>query len=150
MSKRFWQTIALGLGTLLTTLLLLIGYMVNHQAIALPQIQHMTQVSSADQLSDVTSIDRLLDVIPSDYYYPALQNLIEKYACISGNRDRYFRAERPIVRAEVVGQIVTCLDRETDLVAASTAELATSEDLLTTRRLLEQLSQESDALQEAK
>ena len=135
MSKQFWRTLALALGTLLTTLILLVGQVYTAQAIVEPQPQLVAQAGGF-------TVDRLSDVAPTDYYYTSLQNLVEKYACVTGYPDLTFQASRSIVRAEVIGQLSSCLDRFGELIAASTADLATSEDLLTQQRLITEFSQE--------
>ncbi|MBW4516463.1 MAG: iron uptake porin [Timaviella obliquedivisa GSE-PSE-MK23-08B] len=88
------------------------------------------------------TIDRLSDVRPSDWAYTALQNLVEKYACIVGYPNLTYQGNRALTRYEFAAGLSSCLDRISDLIAASTADLATAEDLATLQRLQEEFAAE--------
>ena len=88
------------------------------------------------------TIDRLSDVRPSDWAYTALQNLVEKYACIVGYPNLTYQGNRALTRYEFAAGLSSCLDRISDLIAASTADLATKEDLATLQRLQEEFAAE--------
>jgi hypothetical protein len=88
------------------------------------------------------TIDRLSDVQPSDWAYTALQNLVEKYACIVGYPNLTYQGNRALTRYEFAAGLSSCLDRISDLIAASTADLATKEDLATLQRLQEEFAAE--------
>jgi Carbohydrate-selective porin, OprB family/S-layer homology domain len=122
-----------------------------------PVAQVAAPVTSADSLSQIVqysnqgrrlsqsgglTIDRLSDVRPSDWAYTALQNLVEKYACIVGYPNLTYQGNRALTRYEFAAGLSACLDRISDLIAASTADLATKEDLTTLQRLQEEFAAE--------
>jgi hypothetical protein len=112
-----------------------------------------TQVSSFDQLaqysnesqtgmSQVTSISQLSDVQPTDWAFQALQSLVERYGCIAGYPDGTYKGSRAMTRYEFAAGMNACLDRISELIASSTADLATQEDLATLQRLQEEFAAE--------
>jgi hypothetical protein len=104
-------------------------------------IQYSNEGSRLSQSGGLT-IDRLSDVRPSDWAYTALQNLVEKYACIVGYPNLTYQGNRALTRYEFAAGLSSCLDRISDLIAASTADLATKEDLATLQRLQEEFASE--------
>ena len=120
----------------------------------------ITSVSSLDQvaqygsegsgnsnsLSQVTSITQLSDVQPTDWAYQALQSLVERYGCIAGYPDGTYKGQRAMTRFEFAAGMNACLDRISELIASSTADLATKEDLATLQRLQEEFAAELAAL----
>ncbi|NER79204.1 MAG: S-layer homology domain-containing protein [Leptolyngbya sp. SIO1D8] len=42
-------------------------------------------------MAQITSVDELTDVLPTDWAYTALQNLVNQYGCIEGYPNRTFR-----------------------------------------------------------
>jgi Carbohydrate-selective porin, OprB family/S-layer homology domain len=115
---------------------------------AAPSVDSLSQViqysNESDRLSQSggLTIDRLSDVRPSDWAYTALQNLVEKYACIVGYPNLTYQGNRALTRYEFAAGLSSCLDRISDLIAASTADLATKEDLATLQRLQEEFAAE--------
>jgi hypothetical protein len=104
-------------------------------------IQYSNEGNGLAQAGGLT-IDRLSDVRPSDWAYTALQNLVEKYACIVGYPNLTYQGNRALTRYEFAAGLSSCLDRISDLIAASTADLATKEDLATLQRLQEEFASE--------
>jgi len=104
-------------------------------------VQYSNEGNSLAQSGGLT-IDRLSDVRPSDWAYTALQNLVEKYACIVGYPNLTYQGNRALTRYEFAAGLSSCLDRISDLIAASTADLATKEDLATLQRLQEEFAAE--------
>jgi hypothetical protein len=92
--------------------------------------------------SQVTSITQLSDVRPEDWAYQALQSLVERYGCIAGYPDGTYRGQSAMTRYEFAAGLNACLDRISELIAASTADLATREDLATLQRLQEEFAAE--------
>lgn len=105
---------------------------------------HRVQTDST--LGQVTSIDQFSDVQPTDWAYQALQSLVERYGCIVGYPDGTYRGQRALTRFEFAAGMNACLDRISELLAASTADLATREDLATLQRLQEEFAAELAAL----
>ncbi|MBI4784613.1 MAG: carbohydrate porin [Oscillatoriophycideae cyanobacterium NC_groundwater_1537_Pr4_S-0.65um_50_18] len=96
-------------------------------------------VGSQDQ---VTSISQLSDVQPTDWAFQALQSLVERYGCIAGYPDGTYKGSRAMTRYEFAAGMNACLDRISELIASSTADLATQEDLATLQRLQEEFAAE--------
>lgn len=102
-------------------------------------LQYSDNQSSIDQ---VTSITQFSDVQPTDWAYQALQSLVERYGCIVGYPDGTYRGQSALTRFEFAAGLNACLDRISELIAASTADLATREDLATLQRLQEEFAAE--------
>ncbi|PSB55362.1 porin, partial [filamentous cyanobacterium CCP1] len=98
--------------------------------------------NNQDSLSQVTSITQLSDVRPEDWAFQALQSLVERYGCIVGYPDGTYRGQSALTRYEFAAGLNACLDRISELIAASTADLATREDLATLQRLQEEFAAE--------
>jgi hypothetical protein len=114
---------------------------------SVPLNQSKTQVSeqpirSNPALSQVTSVSQLSDVSPTDWAFQALQSLVERYGCIVGYPDSTYKGSRAITRYEFAAGLNACLDRISELIASSTADLATEDDLATMRRLQEEFAAE--------
>ncbi|PSB07317.1 hypothetical protein C7B76_28220 [filamentous cyanobacterium CCP2] len=92
--------------------------------------------------AQVTSINQLTDVQPTDWAFQALQSLVERYGCIVGYPDSTYRGQSALTRYEFAAGLNACLDRISELIAASTADLATREDLATLQRLQEEFASE--------
>ncbi|MBD2436061.1 carbohydrate porin [Nostoc sp. FACHB-110] len=86
-------------------------------------------------MAQVTSVSQLNDVQPTDWAFAALQSLVERYNCIAGYPNNQFRGDRAVSRYEFAAGMNACLDRINEIIASSTAELVTREDLATIQRL---------------
>lgn len=93
-------------------------------------------------LDQVTSVSQLSDVNPTDWAFQALQSLVERYGCIAGYPDGTYRGNRAMTRFEFAAGVNACLDRITELIAASTADLVTRDDLTLLQRLQEEFAAE--------
>ncbi len=113
---------------------------------SLNQIMQYSNEGSSQSMSQVTSITQLSDVQPTDWAYQALQSLVERYGCIAGYPDGTYKGQRAMTRFEFAAGMNACLDRISELIAASTADLATKEDLATLQRLQEEFAAELAAL----
>jgi hypothetical protein len=98
------------------------------------------------RVGQVTSVSQLTDVKPTDWAFQALQSLVERYGCIAGYPDRTYRGNRALTRYEFAAGLNACLDRVNELIAASTATLATKEELATMKRLQAEFREELDEL----
>ena len=92
--------------------------------------------------AQVTSISQLSDVQPTDWAFQALQSLVERYGCIVGYPDSTYKGSRALTRYEFAAGLNACMDRISELIASSTADLATKEDLATLQRLQEEFAAE--------
>lgn len=97
---------------------------------------------ASPSLDQLTSVSQLSNVQPTDWAYQALQSLVERYGCIVGYPDGTYRGARALTRFEFAAGMNACLDRINELLAASTADLATKEDLATVQRLQEEFAAE--------
>lgn len=93
-------------------------------------------------LEQVTSVSQLSDIQPTDWAFQALQSLVERYGCIAGYPDGTYRGNRAMTRFEFAAGLNACLDRITELIASSTADLVTREDLALLQRLQEEFAAE--------
>ena len=104
-----------------------------------------SQIKSAKQeqsIAQVTSVSQLSDVQPTDWAFQALQSLVERYGCIAGYPNSTYRGNRALTRYEFAAGLNACLDRVNELIATTTADLVTKEDLGTLERLQEEFSEE--------
>ena len=46
--------------------------------------QELDVISEPDEMSQVTNVDQLRDVSPTDWAYEALRSLVDRYGCIAG------------------------------------------------------------------
>jgi len=98
------------------------------------------------ELDQVNSVSQLSDIQPTDWAFQALQSLVERYGCIAGYPDSTYRGNRAMSRHEFAVGLNTCLDRMTELIEISTADLATREDMAKVQRLVEEFAPELAAL----
>jgi len=96
--------------------------------------------------SQVTSVSQLSDVQPTDWAFQALQSLVERYGCIAGYPDGTYKGNRALTRFEFAAGVNACLERITELINASTADLVTREDLAKMQRLMEEFAAELASL----
>lgn len=90
--------------------------------------------------AQVTSVSQLSDVQPTDWAFPALQSLVERYGCIAGYPDSTYRGNRALTRYEFAAGLNACLDRILEL--AGGGDTLDPESLATIRRLQEEFAAE--------
>lgn len=93
-------------------------------------------------MDQVTSVSQLSDVLPTDWAFPALQSLVERYGCIAGYPDKAYRGNRAISRYEFAAGLNACMDRINELIGAGTADLVKQEDLMVLKKLQEEFAAE--------
>ncbi|WP_008318504.1 iron uptake porin [Leptolyngbya sp. PCC 6406] len=91
------------------------------------------------QLAQVASVNDLSDVLPSDWAYTALQNLVETYGCIEGYPNRTFRGNQALTRYEFAAGLNACLDVIADLITGGGTDGST---LATIQRLQQEFQAE--------
>ncbi|WP_017328045.1 iron uptake porin [Synechococcus sp. PCC 7336] len=104
------------------------------------------QTTQPQQFAQVTSVSQLSDVQPTDWWFSALQSLVERYGCIAGYPDGTYRGNRALTRGEFAAGLNACLDRINELIAAGLADKVSREDLATVQRLQEEFAAELAAL----
>jgi hypothetical protein len=97
-------------------------------------------------LEQVTSVDALSDVQPTDWAYTALQGIIERYGCISGYPDGTFRGRRAMSRYEFAANLNACFSKFEEIIDAAGDRLAAKEDLATLERLQQDFAAELSVL----
>lgn len=95
-----------------------------------------------DPVGQVTSVSQLSDIQPTDWAFQALQSLVERYGCIAGYPDGSYRGDRAMTRYEFAAGLNACLDRITELIASSTANLVSRNDLVILQKLQEEFAGE--------
>ncbi len=98
------------------------------------------------ELDQVNSVSQLSDIQPTDWAFQALQSLVERYGCIAGYPNGTYKGNRAMNRHEFAAGLNACLDRMTELIEISTADLATREDMAKVQRLVEEFAPELAAL----
>ncbi len=83
----------------------------------------------ATQLAQVTAVDELSDVKPTDWAYQALAALIQRYGAISGYPDGTFRGNRSLTRYEFAAALQGVSEQ------LNNGTFVSQEDLVTLRRL---------------
>ena len=101
---------------------------------AMPENHDLT-VTENDPLSleQITNVNQLRDVAPTDWAYEALRSLVERYACIVGYPDQTHDGNKAISRYEFTAGLNACLTQIERLIAAS--ETVRSQDLETINQL---------------
>lgn len=83
----------------------------------------------ATQLAQVTAVDELSDVKPTDWAYQALAALIQRYGAVSGYPDGTFRGNRSLTRYEFAAALQGVSEQ------LNNGTFVSQEDLVTLRRL---------------
>ena len=111
----------------------------------LQQVKSYSQEDQNNQLNQVTNVNQLRDVSPSDWAYEALRSLVDRYGCIVGYPDQTYGGNRALSRYEFAAGLNACLNQIERLIAASEAVLR--EDLETLNRLIQEFSAELASIQ---
>ncbi len=98
---------------------------------------------SAD-LGQVTNVNQLRDVAPTDWAYEALRSLVDRYGCISGFPDQTYRGNQPLTRYEFAAGLNSCLNQIERLIASQ--DSVGQEDIDTITRLSQEFEGELAAL----
>jgi hypothetical protein len=75
---------------------------------------NMAAVNQYTSSEQVTSVNQLSDVQPSDWAYQALSNLVERYGCVAGYPNGTFGGGKAMTRFEAAALLNACLDRVTE------------------------------------
>ena len=146
MIKLFWQTAKLA-PMLFATSLFAAGnasaqtISADKEAVnnTLQQINNYQQ-SGSENLSQVTNVNQLRDVSPTDWAYEALRSLVDRYGCISGFPNQTYRGNQPLSRYEFAAGLNSCLNQIERLIASQ--ETVGQEDLDTITRLSQEFEAE--------
>jgi hypothetical protein len=92
------------------------------------------------QLGQVTNVNQLRDVSPTDWAYEALRSLVDRYGCIAGFPNQTYRGSQSLTRYEFAAGLNSCLNQIERLIASSESSVS-QEDL----EAINQLNQEFEA-----
>lgn len=92
-----------------------------------------------NNLGQVTNVNQLRDVSPTDWAYEALRSLVDRYGCIAGFPNQTYRGDRSLTRYEFAAGLNSCLNQIERLIASS--DSVSQEDL----EAINQLNQEFEA-----
>ena len=95
---------------------------------------------STDPMDQVTNVNQLRDVSPTDWAYEALRSLVDRYGCIVGYPNQTYRGTRALSRYEFAAGLNACLNQIERLIASSEAILR--EDIETLQRLVQEFEAE--------
>ena len=77
----------------------------------LNQIEQYTTEGKEDSINQITNVNQLRDVSPTDWSYEALRGLADRYGCVSGLPDGTFQGNRPITRNEFAAGLNSCFEQ---------------------------------------
>jgi len=97
---------------------------------------------SGNPMSQVRGVAELSDVSPNDWAYAALSDLVQRYNCIAGYPNGTFRGDRPLSRYEFAAGLNACLQQIERLIAESTANFVSRDDLETVKKLMAEFEAE--------
>jgi hypothetical protein len=100
--------------------------------------------SNSNSLNQVTSVNELKDVAPTEWAYEALRSLVERYGCIVGYPDLTYRGNRALTRWEFAAGLNACMNTMERLIQENVAVL--KEDIDTIKRLSQEFEAELAAL----
>ena len=104
----------------------------------------VNQEFESDPMGQVTNVDQLRDVSPTEWAYEALRSLVERYGCIVGYPDQTFRGNRALTRWEFAAGLNACMEQMERLIAATEAVLR--EDIEKLQRLAREFEVELASL----
>ena len=82
------------------------------------QVEQYGQESQNNSNSQVTNVNQLRDVSPTDWAYEALRSLVDRYGCIAGFPNQTYRGSQPLTRYEFAAGLNSCLNQIERLIAA--------------------------------
>ncbi|WP_019509472.1 iron uptake porin [Pleurocapsa sp. PCC 7319] len=113
----------------------------NYADLADPLQSDANVESSADNsLGQVTNVNQLRDVAPTDWAYEALRSLVDRYGCIAGFPNQTYRGSQALTRYEFAAGLNSCLNQIERLIASS--ESVSQEDLDAIQRLTQEFEAE--------
>lgn len=106
----------------------------------LQQIEVYGQERNGKQMGQVTNVNQLRDVSPTDWAYEALRSLVDRYGCIAGFPNQTYRGDQPLSRYEFAAGLNSCLNQIERLIASQGS--VGEEDLETVKRLSQEFEAE--------
>ncbi|NJK56935.1 MAG: iron uptake porin [Pleurocapsa sp. SU_5_0] len=106
----------------------------------LNQINNYSQEGTSNSTNQVTNVNQLRDVSPTDWAYEALRSLVDRYGCIAGFPNQTYRGSQPLTRYEFAAGLNSCLNQIERLI--SSQDSVSTEDLETINRLNQEFQAE--------
>jgi hypothetical protein len=106
----------------------------------LNQVDRYSQEGQSAEIEQVTGVNQLRDVAPTDWAFEALQSLVERYGCIAGYPNSTYRGNRALSRYEFAAGLNACMNQIERLVASN--QSIAREDLDKITRLSEEFQAE--------
>ena len=104
------------------------------------QIEQYGKEAQTKSMGQVTNVNQLRDVSPTDWAYEALRSLVDRYGCISGFPNQTYRGNQPLSRYEFAAGLNSCLNQIERLIASQGS--VGQEDLEKISRLSQELEAE--------
>ena len=146
MSKLFWSALrtapAIIASSLVTTNAVTAQTVTSNESPVNKTLEQINRYNKSGNrsMSQVTNVNQLRDVSPSDWAYEALRSLVDRYGCIVGYPDQSYRGGNALSRYEFAAGLNACLNQIERLIASSEAVLR--EDIETINRLLQEFEAE--------
>ena len=118
----------------------IVAQAVTEQSQILNQLNNYSREGRKNSISQVTNVNQLRDVSPTDWAYEALRSLVDRYGCIVGYPNQTYRGSRALSRYEFAAGLNACLNQIERLIASS--ESIVREDLDTLNRLVQEFEAE--------
>ena len=119
---------------------IIIAQAVTEQGQILERLNNYSQEGQTNSIEQVTNVNQLRDVSPTDWAYEALRSLVDRYGCIVGYPNQTYRGSRALSRYEFAAGLNACLNQIERLIASSEAILR--EDIDTLNRLVQEFEAE--------
>jgi len=118
----------------------------NSQLIQAIERQYTPPSGIIETAENIPSVSQFSDVTPTHWAYGALQSLIERYGCLSGNPDQTFRGQAAMTRYQFAAGLNACLDKVSDLLSKGLADKVSKENLAIITKLQEEFASELVAI----
>ncbi len=77
-----------------------------------------SETDSNKGLEQITNVNQLRDVAPTDWAYEALRSLVDRYGCITGFPNQTYRGSQALTRYEFAAGLNSCLNQIERLIAS--------------------------------
>jgi hypothetical protein len=107
-------------------------------------------ITPANTRAQIISVEQLIDIRPTDYYYQALKSLTEEYGCTAGYPDGTFRPNKSLTRYETAGTLSSCIDQFLSRMGSSAHGSVTKEEVVSLKKMVDSLRQEVDLIRRSR
>ena len=104
-----------------------------------------SETKTTKGLEQITNVNQLKDIAPTNWAYEALRSLVDRYGCISGFPNQTYLGSQPLSRYEFAAGLNSCLNQIERLIASSNS--VSGEDLNTIQRLNQEFAAELAAIE---